>query len=263
MLRAAAAFAGLTLRSLASGKRAPAAAILLLLPAVLALLAATLGRKAEAATVFHHVVFHYSLGFMVYLLSIVYGIALSSGEIEDGTVGYLYLGRLPRWLIVGVQAGVTALALTGLVFLSLLLTALASGLAPGEGPRLWRDVGACTLVAGTGILVALPFYMACGLVFRTPIGAVASALVPTLFWELLVTGWPIQFAAWTVTNNLRGLLLVLLFDGRPGPLYKYVKNFRIPGYEEASIYLSVLAGLFLVLAMAAASARSIEGKEAR
>jgi len=209
------------------------------------------------------VAFQYSLGFMIYLLSIIYGIALSSGEIEDGTVGYLYLGRVPRWLIVLVQVTVTTLALSALVFLSLVLTALAAGLGPGTLPRFWRDVAACTLVGGTGILVALPFYMVCGLVFRTPIGAVASALVPTLFWELMVTGWPIKFAAYTVTNNLRGLLLALVFEGRPGPLYRYVKNFSIPGYGEASMFLSVLAGLFLVAAMVAAMNRSVEGKEAR
>jgi ABC-type transport system involved in multi-copper enzyme maturation permease subunit len=262
MLRTAAAFAGITLRSLAAGKRAPAAAFLLLLPVLLAFVAA-LGKKAEAAQVFQFVLFHYSLGFMIYLLAIVYGISLSSGEIEDGTVGYLYLSKLPRWMIVGIQVSVTTLALTGLVFLSLVLTGLAASLATGEIPRLWRDVTACTLVGGTGILVALPFYMLCGLTFRTPIGAVASALVPTLFWEMMVTGWPIKFAAYTVTNNLRGLLLTLVFEGRPGPLYRYVKNFRIPEYGEASMYLSLLAGLFLVAAMMAATNRSVEGKEAR
>jgi ABC-type transport system involved in multi-copper enzyme maturation permease subunit len=263
MIRAAAAFAGLTLRSLAAGKRAPAAALLLLLGPLLALLAALLGKKAQAEPIFQQVVFNYSLGFMIYLLSLVYGIALSSGEIEDGTVGYLYLGRLPRWLIVLVQAGVATLALTAGVFLSVLLTGLAAGLAEGDLPRLWRDAAACTLVGGTGVLVALPFYMVCGLCFRTPLGALTGSLAPTLFWELMVTGWPIKFAAWTVTNNLRGLLLELLFDGRPGPLFKYVRNFQLPGYGEASMYLSVLAGLFLVAAMVAAMNRSIEGKEAR
>jgi hypothetical protein len=264
MLRAAAAFALLTVRNLAAGKRAPAALFLLALPGLLALLAALFGKKADATMIFEQVVFKYSLGFMVYLLALIYGIALSSGEIEDGTVGYLYLGAVPRWLIVLVQAAVTTLALGAGIFASLLLTAFAADLAPvGELDRFWGRVGSCTLVGTTGILVALPFYMVCGLTFRTPLGAMAAALIPTLFWELMVTGWPIRFAAYTVTNNLRGLLLVLLFDGRPGPLYGYVKNYRIPDYSGAALYLSILAGIFLVAAMVAAMNRSVEGKEAR
>jgi len=78
-----------------------------------------------------------------------------------------------------------------------------------------------------------------------------------------MTSWPIKFAEFTLTNNLRGMLLPMVFDGRPGPLYKYVRNFHLPTYGEASMFLSILMGLFLVTAMIAAMNRSIEGKEAR
>jgi hypothetical protein len=263
MVRAAFGFARLTLVNLAAGKRVWAAGVLLLLPPLLALLIAGPG-KADAVKVYQGVVFQFSLWFMIYLLSLVFGIALSSGEIEDGTVGYLYLGAVPKWLIVLIQVAVTAAALTTLLFGSLLLTALASNLGKGELPRFWHDVGVCTMVGGTGITIALAFYMTCGLVFRSPLGALAAAAIPTFFWELMVTWFPIRFAPYTVTNNLRALLLSQLFEGRRvQPYFSYVRNFQLPDYGEASMFLSLLAGFFLCTAMVAAMNRSVEGKEAR
>ena len=251
------------MRTLAAGKRGAAAAFLILLPPLLGLLIAGLGKDADSAQLFQGIVFSFTLWFMLFLLALIFGISLSSGEIEEGTVGYLYLSAVPKWLIVLIQVGVTAAGLTVALFLSLLLTALAANLAGDPLPHLWRDVFSCTLVGGAGILVALGYYVTCGLVCRTPLSALAAAVIPTFFWELLVTWWPIPFAAYTVTNNLRGLLLVLLFEGRRGPQYSYARNFQIPSYAEASLFLSVLAGLFLITAMIAAMNRSIEGKEAR
>jgi hypothetical protein len=200
---------------------------------------------------------------VIYLLSLIYGIALTIGEIEDGTAGYLYLGAVPKWLIVLIQTGVTWIALTAAIFVNVALTGLAAGLAEGGLTHLWRDVFGCTLVGAAGLLVSLGFYVTCGLVFRNPVTALAASLAPTFFWEILVTQWPIKFASYTVTNNLRGMLLPLVFDGRRGPLYRYVVNFHLPDYGEASMFLSILAGFFLMTAMVAAMNRSIEGKEAR
>lgn len=263
MMQAVLGFVGLTLRSLIGGKRAWAAAVLVLAPPLFVALAALFGRNVQPIQLFHGFVFYFSLWFVVYLLALIYGIALSIGEIEDGTAGYIYLSALPKWLIILIQMTVTTAALTGALFVNLLLTGVAAGLKHGMLPNLWRDVFACTLVGGAGLLVSLGYYVTCGLVFRTPIGALAAALFTTFFWEILVTTWPIKFAAFTLTNNLRGMLLPMIFDGRRGPLYRYVFNFHLPDYPEASMFLSLLAGLFLVTAMIAAMNRSIEGKEAR
>jgi hypothetical protein len=264
MVREARGLAQLTLRNLAAGKRAYAAAFLLLLPPILALLIAGAGHGVEGAKVYQGIVFQFTLWFMVHLLALVFGISLSSGEIEDGTIGFLYLSALPKWLIVLVQAGVTTVALTVMLFASLLLTALASSLAPGGLARPWHDVSICTLVGGTAILISISYTMTCGLLFRTPLGALAAAVIPIFFWELMVTLLPIRFAAWTVTNNVRALLLSQLFNGRRvQPLFNYVQNYQLPQYGQAAMFLSVLAGLFLSTAMVASMNRSIEGKEAR
>jgi hypothetical protein len=263
MLSSAMGLVGLTLRSLAGGKRIWAAAFLVLAPPFFAALAAGFGKHVEPVPLFQGFLFEFSLWFIVFLLALIYGISLSMGEIEDGTAGYLYLSAVPKWLIVLIQMAVTTAALTVALFVNLALTGLAASLAQGSIPHLWRDVFSATLVGGAGILVALGYYMTCGLVFRTPTGALAAALIPTFFWEILMTNWPIKFAGYTITNNLRGMLLPLVFENRRGSLYRYVRNFHLPDYGEAAMYLSILAGLFLVTAMIAAMNRSIEGKEAR
>jgi hypothetical protein len=263
MMQAAMGFVGLTLRSLMGGKRAWAAAFLVLAPPFFAALAALLGKHVQPRQLFHGFVFEFSLWFVVYLLALIYGIALSIGEIEDGTAGYLYLSAVPKWLIVLIQMAVTSAALTALLFVNLLLTGLAASLGKGEIQNLMRDVFACTLVGGAGIVVSLGYYVTCGLVFRTPIAALAAALIPTFFWEIWVTHSPVKFAEFTVTNNMRGMLLPMIFEGRRNPMYKYVLNFHLPDYGEASMFLSILAGLFFITAMVAAMNRSIEGKETR
>lgn len=263
MIQAALGIAGLTLRGLIGGRRATAAAILVLAPPFFALLSSMFGKHVDPVKLFHGFMFYFSLWFVIYLLSLIYGIALSIGEIEDGTAGYLYLSAIPKWMIVLIQMAVATAALTAGLFVNLLLTGLAASYGHELVPNLMRDVFSCTLVGGVGIAVSLGYYVTCGLAFRTPTGALAAALLPTFFWEILVTSWPMKFAEYTLTNNLRGMLLPMVFNNSRGPLYRYVVNFHLPGYGEASMFLSILMGLFLITAMIAAMNRSIEGKEAR
>ncbi len=261
MIRAVLAFAWLTYRNLHTGRRIVAAALLAFLPPAAALVIAAFGRKTDGTQLFHGIAFEYTLWLMVYLLGLIFGLGLTWGEIEEGTVGYIYLGALPKWMIVLVQAAVTTAVLAALIGLSLLLTGLACTLAPRGAPeRLWRDVGAFTLLGGIGVLAALSFTMACGLAFRAPL---AVAAIATFFWEFLTTLIPARFAAWTVTNNLRALMADLVFDGARPHWYAYVRNYDLPTYGEAALFLSVVVAAFLVAAMVAVMNRSVEGKEAR
>jgi hypothetical protein len=262
MRRAAAGLALLTLRNLGAGRRGWAALLLLAAGPLLAA-GAGLARSADPEEVFRTVAFHFSGWIAIHLLGVVFGLSLTAGEIEDGTAGYLYLAALPKWAVVLVQVGVAWLALTALLLASLLLTALATSTAGPMPGRLLLDAARASLAGGAGLLVVLAWTAACGLTFRTSVGALSAAALPLFFWEFLVAHWPIRFAAFTVTNNVRGLLLDLVFDGRRGPLFRYVRNFRLPDYGDAALFLSVLAGVLLAAAMVAAMNRSIEGKEAR
>jgi len=138
MIQAALGFAGLTLRGLIGGRRATAAAILVLAPPFFALLAAMFGKHVDSVKLFHGFMFYFSLWFVIYLLSLIYGISMSIGEIEDGTAGYLYLSAVPKWLIVLIQMGVTTAALSAMLFVNLLLTGLAASYGRELVPNLLR-----------------------------------------------------------------------------------------------------------------------------
>lgn len=258
MMKALPELARLTARTLLSGKRGWAAALLLLLPCVVALALALLKPGgADAELLYRNIAFYYSLRFMIFLLALIFGISLTSGEIEEGTAGYLFLGAIPKWLVVFVQA-LTALATLGtLCAASLLLTALGAGL-PWED--LGRAVGGAAVVAVAGLSVALGFCLFCGLAFRRPL---AVAVIATFLWELMMSVMPVRFAAYTVTNNLRALVLHLVFEGDHGRWFRYVRNFTLPSYDEAALFLPIAAAVSLAAAMLAASRRSIEGRESR
>lgn len=263
MRRAAWGLARLTLRNLGAGRRGWAAVALFSAGPLLAALGALFGRSTEPVEIFRDVTFHFTNWIAIHLLGVVFGLALTTGEIEDGTAGYLYLSALPKWLVVLVQLATAWATLSLLLLASLTLTALASGLGGGLPGRLLLDAPRAALAGSAGLLVTLSWTACCGLAFRTSVGALSAAALPLFFWEFLVTHWPIRFAAWTVTNGVRGLLLDLVFDGHRGPLFRYVRNFRLPGYSEAAFFLSATAAVFLLLAMTAAMNRSIEGKEAK
>ena len=155
---------------------------------------------------------------------------------------------------------VATLGLMLLFGASLLLTALGANLTEEGVPGLGRDVVMMTLLAGVAVLVSMSFYVTCGMAFRRPL--VVSVLA-TFLWELLMSQMPLQFAAYTVTNNIRALMLNLVFEGDPGRWFRLIKNFELPEYGQAAMFLSTLAAIFMATAMIAAMNRSIEGREAR
>ena len=256
-------FARLTAAIIFAGKRRWAAILLAGLPPFITLAIVLLaGERVNGSHLFDVIVFWVTLYIVMYLLALIFGIAFSSGEIEEGTMGYIYLGALPKWAVTLVQITVVWIALTAVLFASILLTALAAGVAvraPLEAP--FQKAALCTVLGSIGILTSLSFYVTCGLMFRHPL---VISIIVTFIWEFLITTFiPVKFAAWTVTNNLRTLMLPLIFEGKPWRRYRYVRNYELPSYGQAAMYLSVLAGFFLVTAMVASMNRSVAGKEAR
>ena len=222
MTAAALEFIRLSARNLFAGRRGAVACFLLLLPPLIALTVALIKPEVTGDRLFRIIIFFYSLRFMIFLLSMIFGMAITSGEIEEGTAGYLYLGGLPRWAIVMLHILTTTAVLTLLCEFSLLLTGLAAGLADGGMTHPVHTIFVTTVLSGAGILVTLGFYVTCGLVFKRPL---AVAVTTTILWELLMSVMPVAFAAYTVTNNLRALMLNLVFEGDPGRYFRYIKNF--------------------------------------
>ncbi|MBI4565288.1 MAG: hypothetical protein HY716_11400 [Planctomycetes bacterium] len=256
------ALASLSARRIVAGRRRWTLALIVgAAPAVgLGLVLASLG--APDALLFDRLMFMLHLYLAPILLAIIHGTAISSGEIEDGTAGYVLLGILPRWLAALTQILATGAALAAALVVGVGLTYAACALAEEPLPvRLGRTLGSHALVAALSVFVFLPFFAACGYVFKR---GVAVGMVAVFVWEFMATFMPVKFAAYTLTNNVRVLWVYLYRDGLQGPFFQYAHGgWELPSYAQAARFVCLLSALFLAAAMIALSRRSIEGKEAR
>lgn len=263
-LRAAWALTSLCSRSMFSGKRLLLTSFLLFLPPFVSIL---VGMTAHAGIDpnwgLHAVALRLVISLYILLLALVHALALSSGELEEGTAVYLFLGILPRWAVLLVRYAVTWILLSALTGGALALSAIAIHVvAQGSLGTLLLLAVRYTLVAAVGLGCYLAFFLFCGYAFARP---TAVGLVSTILWEMVVTFLlPMRFAAYTLTNNLYGLALALALGGEQGRWFRHRRGaYEIPSYDEASIFVSLVLGFFLVAAMVAVMNRSVLGKEAR
>ncbi len=258
------ALASLGLRSMFTGRRAVLTAVLISLPPTCAaLIGATSQGGFDWAWAMHGVSLRLVLSSYLIVLTLIHGLSLSSGEIEDGTAVYIHLGILPRWATLLIRFGSTTVLLSILTFAGLALSGLAVAVTMNApAAALLRLAVRYSFVASVGIGCYLALFLFCGYAFRRPAAVGISA---TMLWEIVVTFFmPMRFAAYTLTNNLYGLALSLAMDGHPGRWFRYRRgSYEIPSYSEASLYVSLFLGFFLAAAMIAIMNRSIEGKEAR
>src|SRR5262245_3772582 len=162
------ALVGFTAARLFTGKRFLATGILLMLsPCVAALLALLVPPQADAPRFFDGLTFLLSLRHVLVLTAMIYGIALTSSEIEDGTAGYVMLSACPRWLVALMHVLVTSVVLTALTAASIALTYSVSSMSPVGAPaRGGVIIAVDSLVAGIGLTVYLAWFVFCGYAFR-------------------------------------------------------------------------------------------------
>jgi hypothetical protein len=262
---ASAACARLAFRRLFAGKRQVAAMILMSFPVILTLIVALVFRMSmdeyfRNDALFHGVTNKYVFHLMIAMISLIFGLSLSYGDIEDGTAGYLFLTRLPRWWIALINVMVSTVTLTALTFLCILSTRAAWRMGSLE-PFSLSDAALSfeyTVIAAFGYTAYLGFFAFCGYAFRH---CIAVSIGCVIFWEFIVTHLPFKLAAFTTTNNLRGLILYAILDGKRGRLYRYVRNYDFPDYAQASWWITMLIALWLACMMIAAMRRDIEGRE--
>lgn len=249
-----------TARRVFAGRRAWATLVVLAVAPLVSLLLALLVREESGAPPFFDgLTFGFLLHVSLLLTALIHGAALTSGELEDGTAGYLLLAGLPRWMIALVHVLVTATVLALLTFFSVAATYLLSTLSPaGSGMRPPGTIAGIAFVAWVGLGVFLAFFVFCGYAFRHNI---AVSVASVLLWEFLVAALPIKFAAFTVTMNLRVLWLHFVLQGQRSVWFRNVVGYDLPSYGETSMFLSVTLALFLTLGMAAAMNRSIVARE--
>lgn len=264
---AAPACACLALRRLFTGRRQIAAAVLLALPVLIALVVSMVGGGAfenpeRAERVFHMLMCRYVLYLMIMLVCLIFALSFSSGDIEDGTAGYLFLTAMPRWLIALIHVVVSAVVLSVLVSASILAARAAWRLGAGNAFTA-DDLRLCfrySVVAAFGVGAYLSFFTFCGYAFRRP---VAWSIGAVILWEFVLTHMPVKIAVFTVTNNLRALVIHGILEGKGTYLIKYARNhYAFPDYTQAALTLSIVVAVWLAAAMVAVMNRNIEGRQA-
>ncbi|MBI2931792.1 MAG: hypothetical protein HYY16_09085 [Planctomycetes bacterium] len=259
--RAAVALVEFTIRRVFSGKRISATLLLLMVaPAVAGALAALGASRPGVAPFFDQLTFHLSLHITLVLTAMVYGVALTSSEIEDGTAGYLFLTACPRWQVALAHVLVVSPILAILTGASIALTYAAATLSPAGAPMAGPVVIlADTLIAWIALTAYLAFFVFCGYAFKRNL---AISVGTMLVWEFLLPMIPTKFATLTVTLNTRVLWLYLAQQGERGRWFRHLTGVDLPNYGQASMFLSVVVALFLTLAMITAMNRSVIGREA-
>lgn len=184
-------------------------------------------------------------------LTLISSLGLTSGEIEDGTFGYLLTRPCPRIaLLVGrVLAGatVTAAALTVLFMLGV----VAVDIAVGRSPRTEPTASLGWHLAGVGAIGGLAFtslYSAIALYCRRPVVALVVGVSHALVWEGIVATLPGSIGGYTLTQNVRALF----FDHpEVGPwaermLFRDVE--LVPPAPDALAFLLIASGIFIAVA---------------
>jgi hypothetical protein len=252
--KALAGLALFTLRRIFAGRRWSAGAVILACSPLLALVVSLRSRDAPVE-VFDSIMIGIATYLPPLLLSLIYGIALTTSEIEDGTAGYVLLAALPRGVVALVEVLVTAAGLAALSAVSVAATyAVVRAAGAGPAPSVARAAWYAAL-AGAAILPLLASFVFCGFAFRRGI-AVSVALA--VLWEVVIVPMPVRFAPYTVTNSVRALVLHVVLGGAdPGQHLAYNGNWDFPSPGAAAVFLAAVTAAAAALAALAASRRSL------
>lgn len=252
----------LALGSFFSGKRAWMSVILVWLPPVMAVvIGMTARRDFDAEWLMNAVSLRLVLGIYLLLLALTHGLSISSTDMEEGTSAYLYTGVLPRWAVLFCRFTITWILLSVITLLSLCLTGVAAAVTRGAEDLLFlQELGLRYAIPATlGLACHLAFFVFCGFAFRRP---AAVALIVSILWEVVVTYMmPMKFAAYTITNNLYGIAVPVSLGGERGRWFRHVRNYDLPEYGEAVLFLCGWLAVLLVASMIALRHRSLAGRE--
>ena len=252
-IHAIAGLARFTLRRLVAGRKVPASMVVLALAPLTALLLAAFSTDTPAE-LYDRAMIQMAAYLSPLLLALIHSVAMTSGEIEDGTAPMVLLSGLPKWLATLVQ-GVTAAAALSLALAA--TVALTWGIArmggAGERPAavlIWRY----SFAVSVAMFSYLSIFVFLGYAFRH---GLAAGITYAVIWEAMVIRMPIRFAAFTVTNNVRALIVSLGLEGERGEHFGYAVGYDFPTYGQAALFLSIAVAAALTLGMVAAMNRSL------
>ncbi len=206
--RAARALFDLSLEGMVWSRRSLLMALLLALPAVLAVLfrvsARSLPARIGGFDFYGVVVAFYFVRNVLPLVALFYATALIADEVEGRTITYLLTRPVPRPALLAGKfaaylATTIAMALPSVVVTFFMLNTLRGWTGAGARvPELFRDMGVVALT----LVVYGAFFTLMGVLLRRP---VIPGLLFLFVWELLANA-PGYLPRFTITAYLRSLI---------------------------------------------------------
>jgi ABC-2 type transport system permease protein len=189
------------LRDVVRPRRLTTAVVLALLPGAIGLLWRTLANKGDfvPGDAYNALAASLVFGFILTILSVIYGTGVVSQEIEQRTIVYLLTRPVPRWRILLAKFAGSTLAITLTVWVSAILLAVAV-YGPGRaftGP-LARDLR----ILPVGALAYGSVFLLLATLLPRPL---TFGLLFAFGWETWVPSLPGSFARLSIMSHLRAL----------------------------------------------------------
>jgi len=182
-------------------KRLTAAVLLALLPAAIGLLWRSVATKGNfaPADAYNSLAASLIFGFILTILSVIYGTGVISQELEQRTIVYLLTRPVPRWRILLAKFVGSVIAISATVCISALLLALVV-YGPGElgAGQLGRDLR----ILPVGALAYGSLFLFLATFLPRPL---TWGLLFVFGWESWVPNLPGSFARLSIMTHLRAL----------------------------------------------------------
>jgi ABC-2 type transport system permease protein len=229
------------LKRVAWSRRSLVCVVLAFLPALVALLAARLGRRVEPAQVATTVGFLLQLQVCVPLLALVLGSAAIAEEVEDRTITFLFTRPIPRGaVLLGRWAAILVFVLLVLAASTWALLAASSTTRAGGAPvdAAIRIPLFAAVLAGGAVYTAL--FAALGVFVRHP---VLVGLAYAFAIEGFLANMPIGSQRLTIQYHLRSLIARL-----GSKQWDLLEGFKASEFDTLPVACTTLVAV-LVLAL--------------
>ena len=247
------------LRDAVRPKRLTTALVLVLLPALIGLLwrSLTPAKKFVPDEVYSNLAASLVFGFILTILSVIYGTGVVSQEMEQRTIVYLLTRPIPRWRILLAKFVGSWLAITLTVCLSALLLALVvygPGKMGGKSAVLLRDLR----ILSVGALAYGSLFLLIATLLNR---ALMYGLLFAFGWESWVPSMPGAFGKLSVMSYLRRLAPHVIENDESAEGFLSAFNPTTIPIRQAWLVLTLLILVALLAALVVFSTREYAPRE--
>ena len=242
------------LRDVVRPKRLATALVLVLLPAAVALLWRMLANKGDFVPddAYNALAASLVFGFILTILSVIYGTGVVSQEIEQRTIVYLLTRPVPRWRLLLAKFAGSALAITVTVWASAVLLAVV---VYGPGRAFSGPLGRDLRILPVGALAYGSVFLLLATLLPRPL---TFGLLFAFGWESWVPNLPGSFGRLSIMAHLRALAPHVASEKSAGFLDLFDTDIRP---WQARLVLSLVIVLALLASLVVFSVREYAPRE--